>query len=141
MPWPKLILLYICDIDGIGNEDADACYFSPAAAKKPITVAASTIDDTRAYFSNYGSCVDIFAPGHQIIASWFSGVQDYRMLSGTSMASPFVAGFAATIASKMPVGVKAEKVKDAILSCANKHKIRALKGSPNLLLNNAVAKA
>jgi cerevisin len=46
-----------------GNDNADACNYSPAAAAKAVTVGASAIDDSRAYFSNYGKCTDIFAPG------------------------------------------------------------------------------
>ncbi len=88
----------------------------PIFPRKPITVAASNIFDSRFVFSNYGTYVDIFAPGDGIISASYSGKHDYHMSYGTSS---FVAGFAAAIASKMPVGVKAEKaekVKDAILT-------------------------
>jgi cerevisin len=47
----------------LGNDNKDACDYSPAAAEKAVTVGASTVADERAYFSNHGSCVDVFAPG------------------------------------------------------------------------------
>jgi len=53
-----------------GNDNADACNYSPAAADKPVTVGASTLADERAYFSNYGKCTDIFAPGLNIQSTW-----------------------------------------------------------------------
>jgi len=92
-----------------GNSNQDACLSSPARAKSAITVAASYYDfqsaalledsvqgkyvDIRSYFSNYGTCVDIIAPGQQITSAWING--GYATISGTSMASPHVAGVAA----------------------------------------------
>jgi subtilisin family serine protease len=75
-----------------GNENADACKSSPASAASVEATAASSSSDTRAAFSNYGTCVDIYAPGVNI-RSTYQGSTAY--LSGTSMASPFVAGVAA----------------------------------------------
>ena len=54
-----------------GNDNRDACNYSPAAAEKAVTVGASTIGDERAYFSNYGKCVDVFAPGKSLVAPRF----------------------------------------------------------------------
>jgi len=76
-----------------GNEDQDACNVSPASASGTYTVAASDRSDTRAYFSNYGECVDGYAPGVDIKSSWLSGATN--TISGTSMASPHVAGVGA----------------------------------------------
>lgn len=85
-----------------GNDNRDACTFSPAAAKKPITVGASTIQDERAYFSNHGKCVDIFAPGLNIKSIWNTGKTSTNTISGTSMASPHIAGLAAYFLSIYP---------------------------------------
>lgn len=75
-----------------GNDNEDACNYSPAAAEGPITVGASTNKDTMAFFSNHGSCVDIFAPGLDIKSTWIGGKNAVNTISGTSMASPHVAG-------------------------------------------------
>jgi subtilisin family serine protease len=76
-----------------GNESQNACNVSPASASGTYTVAASDRTDTRASFSNYGSCVDIYAPGVSIKAPWINS--GTRTINGTSMASPHVAGVAA----------------------------------------------
>jgi cerevisin len=80
-----------------GNENADACKSSPAAAEEAVTVGASTITDERAYFSNYGECVDVFAPGLNIKSTWNDGRTN--TISGTSMASPHTAGLIAYLIS------------------------------------------
>ncbi len=67
-----------------GNDNRDACAYSPAAAVGAITVGASTIGDDRAYFSNFGKCVDIFAPGLNIRSIWNTGNQSVNSISGTS---------------------------------------------------------
>ena len=76
-----------------GNENQNACNVSPASAAAVTTVAASDRTDTRASFSNYGSCVDIYAPGVGITSTWLNG--GTSTISGTSMASPHVAGVGA----------------------------------------------
>jgi len=78
-----------------GNSNTDACTSSPAEEPTAITVAASDATDQRASFSNYGSCVDIFAPGTFITSAWYTSTTATAVLNGTSMASPHVAGAAA----------------------------------------------
>jgi subtilisin family serine protease len=77
-----------------GNDAGDACYSSPARAPAALTVGASAWD-ARSYFSNYGHCVDLYAPGSNILSAWHTGSTATRSLNGTSMASPHVAGVAA----------------------------------------------
>ena len=85
-----------------GNDNADSCSYSPAAAEKAVTVGASTLSDERAYFSNYGKCNDIFAPGLNIQSTWKGSKHAVNTISGTSMASPHIAGLLAYFLSLQP---------------------------------------
>ena len=78
-----------------GNSNANACNYSPAAESLAITVGSTTSTDARSSFSNYGSCVDVFAPGSNITSAWHTSNSATNTISGTSMASPHVAGIAA----------------------------------------------
>lgn len=78
-----------------GNSNANACNYSPARAPSAITVGATTSTDARASYSNYGSCLDLFAPGSGITSAWNTSDSATNTISGTSMASPHVAGVAA----------------------------------------------
>lgn len=85
-----------------GNDNSDSCNYSPAAAEKAVTVGASTLADERAYFSNYGTCNDIFAPGLNILSAWTGSKYATNTISGTSMASPHIAGLLAYFLSLQP---------------------------------------
>ncbi|POS82862.1 hypothetical protein EPUL_005429 [Erysiphe pulchra] len=85
-----------------GNDNTDSCNYSPAAAELAITVGASTLDDERAYFSNFGKCNDIFAPGLNIMSAWIGSKYAVNTISGTSMASPHIAGLIAYYLSLQP---------------------------------------
>jgi cerevisin len=85
-----------------GNDNRDACNYSPAAAEKAVTVGASTLTDERAYFSNHGKCVDVLAPGLNIKSTWIGSDSAVNTISGTSMASPHTAGMLAYLLSLYP---------------------------------------
>jgi len=95
-----------------GNDNADSCNYSPAAAEKAVTVGASTLADERAYFSNYGKCNDIFAPGLNIESTWIGSKYAINRISGTSMASPHIAGLLAYLLSLQPSKDSAYAVAD-----------------------------
>ena len=114
-----------------GNESVSACTKSPASAPAAITVAASDSSDYRAYFSNYGSCVDVFAPGVSILSTLNGGGSG--RLDGTSMASPHVAGAAAVIWSVNPSYTHSQ-VSSALINGATLNKVYDAMGSPNRLL-------
>jgi len=76
-----------------GNSNANACNYSPASASNVLTVAASTSSDAKSSFSNYGSCVEVYAPGSSITSAWIGSAT--KTINGTSMASPHVAGVGA----------------------------------------------
>ncbi|RDW62340.1 serine protease [Coleophoma cylindrospora] len=109
-----------------GNDNADSCNYSPAAAEQAITVGASALDDSRAYFSNYGTCNDIFAPGLSIQSTWIGSKYAVNTISGTSMASPHIAGLLAYYLSLQPdstsdyavAEITPKKLKEQIISIA-----------------------
>jgi len=85
-----------------GNEDDSACGYSPAFVPNAITVGATTESNARASYSNYGSCVDIYAPGSAIVSAWSFYPSSSHVLSGTSIAVPHVAGGAALLLGTNP---------------------------------------
>jgi subtilisin family serine protease len=100
-----------------GNNNKDACRYSPARVPEAITVGATTNTDTRASYSNYGACLDIFAPGSSITSAWYTSTTATNTISGTSMASPHVTGVAALYLEGHTV-TSALQVRDAIVAAS-----------------------
>ncbi|WBB94946.1 S8 family peptidase [Solwaraspora sp. WMMA2080] len=117
-----------------GNSNANACNYSPARVSSAITVGATTSSDARASYSNYGSCLDIFAPGSSITAPWYNSNTATNTISGTSMASPHVAGAAALVLGRFP-SYSPSQVASYLVSNATTGVVsNAGSGSPNRLL-------
>ncbi|MFG2769262.1 S8 family peptidase [Streptomyces sp. NPDC048350] len=115
---------------------ARACNHSPARVPEAITVGATDSADKRASFSNYGTCVDLFAPGVSITSAWKDGDTATNTISGTSMAAPHTAGAAALYLSANPTATPAQ-VSTALVNNATDGKVgNPLSGSPNKLLHS-----
>jgi subtilisin family serine protease len=117
-----------------GNDSRDACRQSPASQPDAITVAATDATDTRAAFSNYGACVDLFAPGVRIVSDARRSDTATTSMSGTSMASPHVAGAAALVLGAHPAWTP-KQVRDAMVAKATAGVVAGRKGSPDRLLS------
>lgn len=117
-----------------GNNNADACNYSPSRVPAAITVGATTNQDQRANYSNYGKCLDVFAPGSNITSDWYSSNTATATASGTSMASPHVAGLAAILRA-IYTGENVSQITNRILNKATTNKVTdSQTGSPNRLL-------
>ncbi|XP_072163469.1 aqualysin-1-like [Diadema setosum] len=108
-----------------GNDNANANYYSPARVPSAITVGATTKQDRESSFSNYGSCLDIYAPGSSIKSTWHTNDSATRTLSGTSMACPHVAG---------AIALYQGSTSSMILNASNNKLSGCGSGSPNKLL-------
>ena len=117
-----------------GNSNIDACGVSPARTGPAITVGATTSTDVRASYSNFGSCLDLFAPGSSITSAWITSNTSTASIDGTSMASPHVAGVAAKLLQVTPTASPAT-IRNAIVTNATLSKVSSAgSGSPNRLL-------
>ena len=127
-----------------GNDNQDACNYSPAASEKAVTVGASSLADARAYFSNHGKCVDIFAPGLNILSTWIGSNYATNTISGTSMASPHICGLLTYFLSLAPssdsdftVPMPPAKLKKRMISIATPNMLTDVpSGTVNLLAWN-----
>jgi subtilisin family serine protease len=129
----NLISKGISVVVAAGNDNLNACDYSPARTSDAITVGATNTDDSRATYSNFGSCLDIFAPGTSIPSTWL-GVNYYAILSGTSMAAPHVAGVIVRFLSQYP-GLSPAQVTNSIKTSSTKNLVTSPgTGSPNRLV-------
>ena len=131
----QIIALGVPVVVAAGNSATDACGFTPARVPNAITVAASEVNDVMANYSNYGSCVDLFAPGSGIVGADYLDDKNYVALSGTSMASPLVAGYVAVLKQMF------ENISIGQISQVLKKTARAgvLTGVPTGTLNNLLS--
>ena len=131
-----LINAGVTTVIAAGNSSINACNSSPARVDRAITVGATDSADWRAYFSNYGPCVDIFAPGFGITSAGILSNSDTKEMSGTSMAAPHVTGVAALFLKTNPTATPTQ-VSQFIIQYATEGKVSDPgAGSPNLLLHS-----
>jgi subtilisin family serine protease len=117
-----------------GNDNANACNYSPARVSEAITVNSTTSSDARSSFSNWGTCTDIFAPGSSITSAWYSSTTATNTISGTSMATPHVAGVVALYLDQFGYQSPAN-VASALINNSTANKVTSAgTGSPNRLL-------
>jgi len=131
----RMILSGVASAVAAGNDGRDACSYSPARVSEAMTVGASSNTDAKASWSNYGKCVDWFAPGVSITSAWSTGVDATNTISGTSMASPHTAGVAALYLDAHP-GSSPVQVRDALLSFTTKGIITLSSTANNHLLHS-----
>jgi aqualysin 1 len=119
-----------------GNDTVDACGGSPADVGPAITVGATTITDARASYSDFGPCVDFFAPGSDITSSYFLTDTATTTMSGTSMATPHVTGAAALYLQNNPAATP-QQVRDALFNLTTKNIVTdARSANAHLLFSN-----
>lgn len=124
-----------------GNSAADACGSSPARVSGVVTVAASDSSDRQASFSNYGSCVDLYAPGVGIMSTYHTSSTTTASMSGTSMAAPHAAGAAAVLLSQNPALTPAQVAGSLVSNATTGVITGATAGTPNRMLFTAPAAA
>ena len=116
-----------------GGRQQDACKYSPARVAEGMTIGATTQTDTKTSWSNYGPCVDFFAPGYQITSAWYTSNTATNTISGTSMAAPHVAGVAALYLQSNP-GATAAAVGTALYDNTTKGIVTSSSTAKNHLL-------
>ncbi|XP_077990675.1 aqualysin-1-like [Glandiceps talaboti] len=116
-----------------GNDADNACYYSPARSANAITVGATTTSDVMSAYSNYGECVQIFAPGDSIRSTWYDSNSAISVVSGTSMAAAHVAGTAAVILGEN-LSLTPDQVESKLTSESSKDKLLFIEDSPNRLV-------
>lgn len=117
-----------------GNDNANACNYSPARTPDAITVGATTSSDARASYSNFGTCLDLFAPGSSVRSAWSTGDTATNILNGTSMAAPHAAGVVALMLEARPDATPLA-IAEHLKATASVNKLSSTgAGSPNLLL-------
>jgi subtilisin family serine protease len=116
-----------------GNDNIDACRGTPNRVAEGVTVGATTSSDSRSSFSNWGSCIDIMAPGSSITSASYSSDTGSTSMSGTSMAAPHVAGAMALYLQSNP-SASPSQVRDHLVNTATTGRLTDLSGSPNRLL-------
>jgi len=119
----------------MGGKEQDACGYSPARVPAAMTIGATTKSDSKTSWSNYGSCVDWFAPGASITSAWHTANTATNTISGTSMAAPHTAGVAALYLEGTP-GASPQTVSDALLSFTTKGVVTSSKTANNHLLHS-----
>src|SRR5262249_10886097 len=136
----NLLAAGITTVVAAGNDNAPACSQSPARVPGALTVGASNSLDQRAPYSNFGQCVDLFAPGSGITSDWIGSTTATSVSSGTSESAPMAAGVAALILERFPSASPAT-VSQTIVSQATDGVLNPLNigdGSPNLLLYSGI---
>lgn len=117
-----------------GNSGANACNASPARTAAAITVGATDSTDTKPSWSNYGKCLDLFAPGVSITSAWYTSTTATNTISGTSMATPHVAGVAALYLQGSPASTP-QQVRDGLVANGTPSVVKSAGSrSPNVLL-------
>jgi subtilisin family serine protease len=116
-----------------GGKEQDACKYSPARVGEAMTIGATTKTDAKTSWSNYGSCVDFFAPGAGITSAWYQSDTQTSTISGTSMATPHVAGVAA-LYLQSNAGANNRQVRDALYAATTKGIVTSSKTANNHLL-------
>ena len=136
----RLIADGLIVVAAAGNQIRDACSYSPASESSAIVVGATDRAELRAWYSNYGSCVDLFAPGSDVVAGWFGAPNTYRSSSGTSNAAPIVSGIVALMLEAEPTLTQVE-VEQRLISNATRDALSNIgANSPNLLVYSVFGK-
>jgi subtilisin family serine protease len=125
-------------VGAAGNQNRDACRYSPASEPSLISVGAIDRNEHRAAYSNFGACVDLFAPGSDVVAAWAGSRDIHRSTSGTSNSAPVVSGIVATILQRHP-GLNQREVELLLIGNATTGALFNVgSGSPNLLAHSDV---